>query len=115
VRNIVVLTNATRKSCSITSSRLASLRVPVFDYIDIRDKFVEFLNEYSREHSIDHLAIIKELSRLVRHETAENESTIDNIVVKSSTLKRNYPALIGRRKRSSRNARHSSGRGKPRH
>lgn len=73
----------------------------VFDYIDIRDKFVEFLNEYSREHPIDHFAILKgnypvwfNMKPLI-----QELDKSDNIAVKSSTgLKANFPALIVEKK-----------------
>lgn len=69
----------------------------VFDYIDIRDKFVEFLNEFDREHRLDHLAILKG-NFPVWFDLKAIENDIEksgNIAIKfQSGMKAVHPALI---------------------
>jgi ADP-glucose pyrophosphorylase len=101
VKNIVVLT---KRDKEILLNYLVKgwphYEFQVFDYIDIRDKFVEFLNEYSREHPVDHLAIIKG-NYPVWFDMKPLEKEIEksnNIVVKSTNMRTNYPALIVEKK-----------------
>lgn len=74
----------------------------VFDYIDIREKFVGFLNEFDREHKIDHIAIIKGNHPvwLDLKNAADAVDKSNNIAVKFSApgFKSSIPALLVEKK-----------------